>query len=160
MDSIKYGYFHSTTFINNTTPDRIRNLNSTTPTFDENSGRLLLNVTKQDELTFEQFDRYWLETHSKLVTDIPIAREKITLYEQLHLHSNPVPEFPHPTMKCQNRLESDGVVVAQSTSLEEIFDLIYINEEFRQVAGPDEDKFAKSISQSPMILPLNVVSLI
>ncbi|KAK1227898.1 hypothetical protein PQX77_009088 [Marasmius sp. AFHP31] len=160
MGSIKYGCFHSTTFINKTTPDRIRNFNSTAPNFDENSGRLLLNLFKRDDLTFEHFDRYWLETHSKVVIDIPIAREKITLYEQLHLHPDPAPELPHPTMKGQDRSEADGLVVLQSTSLEEIFDLIYFNEEFRQVSGPDEVKFTKSISQSPMILPLDVVSLI
>ncbi|KAL0069483.1 hypothetical protein AAF712_003518 [Marasmius tenuissimus] len=138
----------------------IKNLNSTAPTFDANSGRLLLNLFKRDDLTFEHFDRYWLETHSKVVTDIPIAREKITLYEQLHLHPGPAPELPHPTMKGQDRSEADGVVLLQSTSLEEIFDLIYLNEEFRQVSGPDEVKFIKNIVQSPMILPLNVVSLI
>ncbi|KAI0829731.1 hypothetical protein BC628DRAFT_1408560 [Trametes gibbosa] len=101
--------------------------------------RLVVLMAPKPGLSFEEFDRYWLDVHAKVFSSIAIAERNLLKYEQFHLD----PTY-HDVVAAQTLAKSQtrfrGIAVFEATSLDKIFE-IFQDEEYLRVVVPDEHKF-------------------
>lgn len=118
------------------------------PKFQEGRAQLIVQMTKKEGLSREDFEKYWLEEHSKILTGFEPAKEGLSKHEQLHVH---ILES-HPEVKPT---EWDGIALFEAESIEKIGSILS-SEEYRALAEPDQAKF---LDKKRGFLPVDVAVL-
>lgn len=60
------------------------------PSFRTDRVRLVVLMAPKPGLSFEEFDRYWLDVHAKVFSSIAIAKRNLLKYEQVSVSIFPV----------------------------------------------------------------------
>jgi len=115
--------------------------------------RVVSFVKKKDDLSQEEFHRYWLEEHSKVFSSIAIAKRNLLKYEQMHKD--------HHVCKALDSLgflppHWDGLALFEAESFEKFF-AIFEDEEYKKIVVPDELKFIDRPKCT--LLPLNLATI-
>ena len=71
LDTAKYIFAHTAPIVR------------TKPSSRGNGVRLIAHLVKRQDLTFEEFDRYWVEKHAHVVAGYPGFGDVFGLYEQV-----------------------------------------------------------------------------
>ncbi|KAI1454433.1 EthD domain-containing protein [Annulohypoxylon moriforme] len=103
-----------------------------------NSSRLVkitFFIRKKDNLSHEEFHRYWSEEHSKIFLSVPIIRRNIVKYSQFHADNS-----IDLTKFGVNTVGYDGGASMWANSLEDLL-AIFTDEEYLKIVVPDEEKF-------------------
>ncbi|KAI8994044.1 hypothetical protein BD414DRAFT_481225 [Trametes punicea] len=101
--------------------------------------RLAVLMAPKPGLSFEEFDRYWLDVHANVFSSIAIAKRNLLKYEQFHLDRNYDDIVVAQTL-AKSKSPFRGIAIFEATSLDKIFE-IFQDEEYLRVVVPDEDKF-------------------
>ncbi|KAI0364453.1 hypothetical protein BV20DRAFT_956197 [Pilatotrama ljubarskyi] len=101
--------------------------------------RLAVLMAPKPGLSFEEFDRYWLDVHAKVFSSIAIAKRNLLKYEQFHLDPKYEEVIAAQTL-AQSKSPFRGIAIFEATSLDKIFE-IFRDEEYLRVVVPDEHKF-------------------
>ncbi|KAL3682392.1 hypothetical protein R1sor_000414 [Riccia sorocarpa] len=103
--------------------------------------KLVVIIKRKKGMSFEEFDKYWKEVHSPLVCGLPIFKEKIVKYNQVHLDlqrqqksgvENGIPV-------CN---DYDGFCELYAKSYQDLMDF-FGSDIYKNIVGPDEAKFAE-----------------
>ena len=70
------------------------NVDSATPTLRQDRVRLAVLMAPKPGLSFEEFDRYWLDVHAKVFSSIAIAKRNLLKYEQVSDATGRCPSQP------------------------------------------------------------------
>ncbi|KAG6549698.1 hypothetical protein Mapa_008678 [Marchantia paleacea] len=98
--------------------------------------KLTLLVKRKEGISFEDFDNHWTNNHGPLLASIPIFKEKLIKYTQVHMsqkHMNIMNGLP--MMKGY-----DGIMEAYAEKMED-FEALFECEEYKSIIMPDEDLF-------------------
>ncbi|KAI0661438.1 hypothetical protein C8Q70DRAFT_911484 [Cubamyces menziesii] len=101
--------------------------------------RLAVLMAPKPGLSFEEFDRYWLDVHAEVFSSIAIAKRNLLKYEQFHLDSKYDDIIAAQTL-AKSKSPFRGIAIFEATSLDKIFE-IFRDEEYLRVVVPDEHKF-------------------
>ena len=135
---------------------------SVTPSLRTDRVRLAVLMAPKPGLSFEEFDRYWLDVHGNIFSSIAIAKRNLLKYEQVSPHSHRIvlsstlsiahhrveqfhldPKY-NDTIAASSLAKSQspfrGIAIFEATSLDKIFE-IFEDEEYLRVVVPDEHKF-------------------
>ncbi|KAF7797935.1 hypothetical protein EIP86_009142 [Pleurotus ostreatoroseus] len=112
-------------------------MSSETASIRKDRVRVVVLMHRKDDISFEDFDRYWLTQHAKIFTSIDIVKKNLLKYEQFHfnLAANQVLAslgIPQTT--------AAGIAVFEAECFEKIF-AIFQDSEYQRVVVPDEMKF-------------------
>ncbi|KAI0769380.1 hypothetical protein BD413DRAFT_604961 [Trametes elegans] len=110
-----------------------------TPSVRTDRVRLAVLMAPKPGLSFEEFDRYWLNVHANIFSSIAIAKKNLLKYEQFHL--DPAYESvieAQSLAKSKSRFR--GIAIFEATSLDKIFE-VFQDEEYLRVVVPDENNF-------------------
>ncbi|KAH7227137.1 uncharacterized protein BKA55DRAFT_626588 [Fusarium redolens] len=108
--------------------------------------RITFLLRKRDDITHEQFHKYWSEEHPKIWLSVPIVKEKLVKYSQFHVDEKvdlsatglpPVAPF-------------DGAATMWAKSLEDLH-AVFTDPEYNRIVVPDEEKFLKRAEAVPMV---------
>ncbi|KAI0674924.1 hypothetical protein C8Q78DRAFT_1066822 [Trametes maxima] len=113
--------------------------NSSPPTLRTDRVRLAVLMAPKPGLSFEEFDRYWLDVHANIFSSIAIAKRNLLKYEQFHLDPN-YDGIVAAQSLAQTKTSFRGIAIFEATSLDKIFE-IFQDEEYLSVVVPDERKF-------------------
>jgi uncharacterized protein (TIGR02118 family) len=93
--------------------------------------KLSFLVTRRPDLTRAEFEEYWTEKHTPLVTSLPETGTLIRRYVQLHLVDGPdgLPAAPY-----------DGVAEVWVDDMDAVLQL-FGSENFTTVVAEDENRF-------------------
>ncbi|EKM54102.1 uncharacterized protein PHACADRAFT_96414 [Phanerochaete carnosa HHB-10118-sp] len=108
-----------------------------TSTLRQDRVRAVALMYPKEGVSFEEFDKYWLEEHSKVFTSIAIVKKNLTKYEQFHfnptvnqaLQTQGSPALPHA-----------GMAIFEAESYEKLMK-VFKDSEYVRVVMPDEEKF-------------------
>ncbi|KAJ8085228.1 hypothetical protein PM082_004022 [Marasmius tenuissimus] len=146
LETAKYMFCHTAPIIN------------TKPSSKDGGVRLVANVIRKQGMTFEEFDRYWVEEHATVVADYPGVRDALGLYEQLHIVKDGVPpEIPQDKFVTKLTTEWDGVAFIDGESFEALAQILS-EESYFKVRSEDENKFVNM--QATPGMPMRVRVLI
>ncbi|KAF7373863.1 Dimeric alpha+beta barrel [Mycena sanguinolenta] len=111
--------------------------------------KLTIFIKKRDDISFEEFSKYWRETHGKLFVSCGLAAKYTIKYAQYHvLHD---PEVVGKLKKAGfQTLEYDGIGEFWFESLEKMEEL-FVDETTVKVMEPDELKFTRREEWKMMI---------
>ncbi|CDO76018.1 hypothetical protein BN946_scf184665.g10 [Trametes cinnabarina] len=109
------------------------------PTLRTDRVRLVVLMAPKPGLSFEEFDRYWLNVHAEVFSSIAIAKRNLLKYEQFHLDRNYEDLIAAQTL-AKSKSPFRGIAIFEATSLDKIFE-IWKDEEYLRVVVPDEHKF-------------------
>ncbi|KAL3682391.1 hypothetical protein R1sor_000413 [Riccia sorocarpa] len=103
--------------------------------------KMVILVKRKQGMSLEDFDKYWTEEHSSLVNGLPLFKEKIVKYNQVHLD---VPRMQQSGVEngipvCN---DYDGIVELYAKSYQDLMDF-FGSDVYKNVVGPDEAKFAE-----------------
>ncbi|KAK7051492.1 hypothetical protein VNI00_004466 [Paramarasmius palmivorus] len=115
--------------------------------------RLLIFVKRKDEMNFDDWSRYWLETHGPIFANTQAAKENIIRYEQLHVNQHAKQILQERGYKVP---DFDGVVMFEVESLENLNDLL-TSEEWSQKVMPDADKIFEQEGNSSAVYGLSTL---
>ncbi|KAF5687188.1 dimeric alpha+beta barrel [Fusarium denticulatum] len=108
--------------------------------------RITFLLRKRDDVTYEQFHKYWSEEHPKIWLSVPIVKQNLVKYSQFHADEKldllgtgmpPVAPF-------------DGAATMWAKSLEDLH-AIFSDPEYNRIVVPDEEKFLKRAEAVPII---------
>ncbi|CAH0058081.1 unnamed protein product [Clonostachys solani] len=100
--------------------------------------RITILVRKRDDLSYEEFHKYWSEKHPDIWLSVPIVQEKIVKYSQFHAN-----EAVRSAYGSAMPLASyDGAAEMWAASMEDLL-AVFTNEEYQRIVVPDEQKFLK-----------------
>ncbi|KAF9265812.1 hypothetical protein L218DRAFT_859725 [Marasmius fiardii PR-910] len=86
--------------------------------FIENRVRVLFFVQKKDDISFQEWSRYWSHEHAQIFIDLEITKKNILKYEQLHVNQEWKERLgQYPQVKVP---DFDGIVIMEGESLEKI----------------------------------------
>ncbi|KAI0326539.1 hypothetical protein GY45DRAFT_1258785 [Cubamyces sp. BRFM 1775] len=101
--------------------------------------RLAVLMAPKPGLSFEEFDRYWLDVHAEVFSSIAIVKRNLLKYEQFHLDPK-YDDIIAAQSLAKSKTPFRGIAIFEATSLDKIFD-IFQDEEYLRVVVPDEHKF-------------------
>ncbi|KAI0093342.1 hypothetical protein BDY19DRAFT_421693 [Irpex rosettiformis] len=104
---------------------------------DTSRARLMALMYPKEGVSFEQFDAYWSQEHSKLFTSLDIVKKNLTTYEQYHLHQ---PTIQILTAQGVTPVSFYGVAIFEAVSMEKVLE-VFTSDEYNTIVVPDEDKF-------------------
>ncbi|KAG8532948.1 uncharacterized protein KY384_002826 [Bacidia gigantensis] len=104
-----------------------------------NRALLLIFFYRKEGMSFEDFDAYWRDEHSKNALSIPIFKRNILRYEQIHV--NPQARSQYIT-DGKSVSDYDGIVVLEAESEEKIKEL-FEDPEYLARLVPDEERFTE-----------------
>lgn len=96
--------------------------------------KLIVFAKRKAGMSFEEFDRYWLENHAKVVQSVPEFMRHVRKYTQCHLAKGSGPAGPVAAA------EFDGVAELWFDSVEAA-DLAFKEPRYLEIVRPDELKF-------------------
>ncbi|TFK85354.1 hypothetical protein K466DRAFT_646909 [Polyporus arcularius HHB13444] len=109
------------------------------PSLRTDRARLVVLMAPKPGLSFEEFDRYWLDVHANIFSSIAIVKRNLLKYEQFHLdpkYEGVIAASPLAKSKTPFR----GIAIFEATSLDKIFE-VFQDEEYLRVVVPDEHNF-------------------
>ncbi|RVX67704.1 hypothetical protein B0A52_07827 [Exophiala mesophila] len=109
--------------------------------------KLVIAITKRDDISYEEFDRYWSEQHPKLFLKVPVYRDRLITYSQFHIDRSRKEEIKKLGLPVS---DFDGLVTMVVNSLEDLV-TIFNDEEYKQLVAPDESKFVKRSEAQVMV---------
>ncbi|KAI0633464.1 hypothetical protein C8Q77DRAFT_1073323 [Trametes polyzona] len=112
---------------------------TSTPSLRTDRVRLAVLMAPKPGLSFEEFDRYWLDVHANVFSSIAIAKRNLLKYEQFHLDRS------YDSVLATHRLAKTptqfrGIAIFEATSIDKILE-IFEDEEYLRVVVPDEQEF-------------------
>ncbi|KAH9895237.1 hypothetical protein C8Q73DRAFT_665487 [Cubamyces lactineus] len=113
--------------------------NTSKPALRTDRVRLVVLMAPKPGLSFEEFDRYWLDVHAEVFSSIAIVKRNLLKYEQFHLDPK-FDEIIAAQTLAKSKSPFRGIAIFEATSLNKIFD-IFQDEEYLRVVVPDELKF-------------------
>ncbi|KAK7451672.1 hypothetical protein VKT23_012349 [Stygiomarasmius scandens] len=116
--------------------------------------RTLGLITKKPSISQEEFERHWLEKHSKLVLSLDIVQKNLLKYEQLHVNEQTKSLLQSLGLTL---IDCDGIGILEAESYEKLFE-VFNDPEFKAVIGSDEERFLDR-SKTRMI-PLDFIAFI
>ncbi|KAG7100199.1 hypothetical protein E1B28_001974 [Marasmius oreades] len=99
--------------------------------------RVLVFIKKRPDITTEEFNRYWLDEHTRVSLKFAGTKETVLKYEQLHVNQE---EKARLKKIGEQVLDYDGVVMFDTDSFEK-FGALLNGEEYIKDVLPDEEKF-------------------
>ncbi|TDL15531.1 hypothetical protein BD410DRAFT_756379 [Rickenella mellea] len=99
--------------------------------------RVVALIKKKEGMTHEEFSDYWGKNHSKIFTSLKAVKQNLIKYNQFHVLPKLQDEFASLGMSLA---PYDGAAEFWCEKKEDIFAL-FSDEEYRQNAVPDEQKF-------------------
>ncbi|THU81876.1 hypothetical protein K435DRAFT_972186 [Dendrothele bispora CBS 962.96] len=115
------------------------------PTLRKDRVRILFLICKREDISYEDFQRYWLEHASVFISEA--VKSNLCKYEQQHVSQESKITFEKMGMKMA---QYDGIAVMEAESFESIIQVL-TDKDF--VARSDSDKFVnweKTVSVLPM----------
>ncbi|KAI0718984.1 hypothetical protein C8T65DRAFT_569796 [Cerioporus squamosus] len=112
---------------------------ATKPSLRTDRVRLVVLMAPKPGLSFEEFDRYWLDVHANVFSSIPIAKRNLLKYEQFHLD----PKYDGviaASSLAKSKSLFRGIAIFEATSLDKIFE-IFQDKDYLEKVVPDELKF-------------------
>ncbi|KAL0580556.1 hypothetical protein V5O48_001465 [Marasmius crinis-equi] len=100
--------------------------------------RMLLFVKKREDLSYEEFSRYWKEVHAPIFLGIDIVKKDVLLYEQLHVNQEVKKQLQAAGTQVP---KYDGVVVIEVESLEKVLEVNQNPEYVEKVFGDAKNLF-------------------
>uniref|UniRef100_A0A0W0FJ48 EthD domain-containing protein n=1 Tax=Moniliophthora roreri TaxID=221103 RepID=A0A0W0FJ48_MONRR len=100
--------------------------------------RTLIFLRKKSSISYEEFDQYWLQVHSKVFANYVEGKRGILKYEQMHIN-----------LAEKAKLKGLGLAVLEGYDGVALFDLnsfddssaLWSTDEYFSVVLPDEEKF-------------------
>lgn len=115
--------------------------------------RVLALLRKREDISQDEFHRYWIGVHLKVFTSIAVVKKDLTKYEQLHKNH----EFCEAVEKMGFSIPQwDGIALFEAESFEKIL-AIFDDEEYKRVVIPDELKFIDR--PNCMFFPVNFATI-
>ncbi|EGO19071.1 hypothetical protein SERLADRAFT_339737, partial [Serpula lacrymans var. lacrymans S7.9] len=99
--------------------------------------RIVALFKKKDGISKEDFDKFWLDDHSKLFNSLPVVKKNILKYEQAH--ANPVVSQAIGEAGL-NVSPWDAMAVFEAATFEALTE-VFTDEEYRRVVAAEELKF-------------------
>ncbi|KAF9257045.1 hypothetical protein L218DRAFT_157627 [Marasmius fiardii PR-910] len=115
--------------------------------------RIMVFFKKRPELSLEEFSRYWMDEHSKLVIKWMDGKEGMLKYEQLHVNQAEKARLKKMGVPI---LDYDGVALFDTDNYEN-FQALF-NEEYVRDILPDEEKFVHH--DGVVVIRANIASII
>ncbi|KEF52249.1 uncharacterized protein A1O9_11489 [Exophiala aquamarina CBS 119918] len=109
--------------------------------------KLVIAINKRDDISYEEFDRYWSEEHPKLFLKVPVYKDKLITYSQFHIDRSNKEELKKLGLPVASY---DGLVTMVVNSLENLVQ-IFNDDEYKRLVAPDESKFVKRSEAQVMI---------
>ncbi|KAK7051502.1 hypothetical protein VNI00_004476 [Paramarasmius palmivorus] len=148
QESNRYGYYAIATLHEKTKPKT-----PPAPRFAEGKAQFLVQMKRKEGLSQDEFENYWLEEHSKIITGFAPAKEGLTKYEQLHINREPIAGVDIEKL----RPEWDGVALFEAESVDNI-SAVLTSEGYRALADPAQAKFLDRMNSG--FLPVDVAVLL
>ncbi|THH15368.1 hypothetical protein EUX98_g9478 [Antrodiella citrinella] len=105
-------------------------------------GAVLLHP--KDGVSFEEFDKYWIEKHGDLFSSLPIVKKNLIKYEQFHFNADLNKELAKVGLY---KSPYYGIANFEAESDEKLLE-VFEDPEYKRLLLPDEDKFFdKSMSE-------------
>jgi len=103
----------------------------------KNRSRALVFLHPKEGVSFEDFDRYWLNPHGDLFKNLPYVKKNYVKYEQYHYNM----EVNHKLAEM-GLFKSPyyGVAVFEAETDEQILDILQ-DPDYQKIIQPDEAKF-------------------
>ncbi|KAL6721506.1 hypothetical protein ACLMJK_000610 [Lecanora helva] len=105
----------------------------------EDRVRVMMFFYRKKGMSFDDFDLYWRESHSKVACDLPIFRRNILKYEQIHVDTKFRESLRDGGMPVS---DYDGIVLLEAASVEKIKE-VFVDQEYLDKLKPDEEKFCE-----------------
>ncbi|KAI1387357.1 uncharacterized protein F4822DRAFT_280046 [Hypoxylon trugodes] len=99
--------------------------------------KLTFLIKKRDDISLEEFHRYWRENHRKLAVSTPIFREKVVRYTQYHSDGS----VDLKKIGIGNP-GYDGAAIVWARSLEDLIE-VFNHEDYLKYLATDEPNFLK-----------------
>ncbi|KAI8968612.1 hypothetical protein BD414DRAFT_504244 [Trametes punicea] len=87
-----------------------------------NRVRLAVLMAPKPGLSFEEFDRYWLDVHANVFSSIAVAKRNLLKYEQFHLDRN-YDDIVAAQTPAKSKSPFRGIAIFEATSLDKIFEI-------------------------------------
>ncbi|KAL2650048.1 hypothetical protein R1flu_018176 [Riccia fluitans] len=103
--------------------------------------KLVVMVKRKKGMSFEDFNRYWTEEHGPLACSLPIFREKVIKYNQVHLD---LPKLQQSGAEHGFPVydDFDGMVELYAESYQDLMEF-FGSDDYKNILEPDEEKFAQ-----------------
>ncbi|KAF9257046.1 hypothetical protein L218DRAFT_991200 [Marasmius fiardii PR-910] len=112
---------------------------TTTSPFLKNRVRLLMFTQKKDDISFQEYSRYWSHEHAQIFMDLEIVKKNILKYEQLHVNQEWKAKLrENPSV---NMPDFDGIVLFEAESPEKIQEVVQHPEFMDKVMGDAKKLF-------------------
>ncbi|KAK1236159.1 hypothetical protein PQX77_000601 [Marasmius sp. AFHP31] len=116
--------------------------------------RTVVFLKKREDVTIEEFSRYWLDRHSKVLLDFARGKAGIIKYEQLHVNQAEKGRLKKMGVPV---LDYDGAVLFDSESFDAM-NTAFSTDDYVQKVIPDELKFIDR--EKCVVLRLNIASIV
>ncbi|KAL8951900.1 MAG: hypothetical protein Q9222_002145 [Ikaeria aurantiellina] len=114
---------------------------------------LMILFHRKKGMSFDDFDKYWRETHAKVACELPIFQRNILKYEQIHVDRSSLQSWKDDGHQVT---DYDGIVVLEAESEEKIRE-VFQDKEYLEKLAPNEAEFSERMSFTMM--PANVVTV-
>ncbi|OAL54651.1 hypothetical protein IQ07DRAFT_596144 [Pyrenochaeta sp. DS3sAY3a] len=108
--------------------------------------RITFLLRKRDDITYEEFHKYWSETHPEIWLSVPIVKEKLVKYSQFHADE----KLDLSATGLPPTASFDGAATMWARSLEDIH-AIFTDPQYNAIVVSDEEKFIKRNDSVPII---------
>ncbi|KAL8826267.1 MAG: hypothetical protein Q9191_003906 [Dirinaria sp. TL-2023a] len=101
--------------------------------------RLMILFHRKKGMSFQDFDKYWRESHPKVCDSLPIFKKNILKYEQVHVDKESAQSWKDAGHAVT---DYDGIVVLEAASEDKIRE-VFQDPEYLEKLAPDEAKFSE-----------------
>ncbi|KAL0569240.1 hypothetical protein V5O48_012727 [Marasmius crinis-equi] len=108
------------------------------PTLRKDRAKLLFFLQKKEDLSYEEFSRYWIEDHAPIFLGLDIVKKNILFYEQLHVNQEVKKQMQSVGAPVA---DYDGVVVFEGESLQKLQEVVQHPEYVEKVVGDGKKLF-------------------
>ncbi|KIW15122.1 hypothetical protein PV08_07909 [Exophiala spinifera] len=108
---------------------------------------LRILVSKRDEITEDEFHRYWSEEHPRVWLNIEIVKRKVVTYSQFHVDKKSTAVLTDFGVQVGSW---DGLVTIAAETFQDLLS-VFGDEEYLRVVVPDEEKFLKRSTAIMMV---------
>ncbi|KAL8709917.1 MAG: hypothetical protein Q9220_005367 [cf. Caloplaca sp. 1 TL-2023] len=114
---------------------------------------LMILFHRKNGMSFDDFDKYWRETHAKVACELHIFQKNILKYEQVHVDRTSLQSWKDDGHQVT---DYDGIVVLEAESEEKIRE-VFQDQEYLDKLALNEAEFSERMSFTMM--PANVVTI-
>ncbi|BBM97788.1 hypothetical protein MPTK1_1g08330 [Marchantia polymorpha subsp. ruderalis] len=95
-------------------------------------------VKRKEGMSFEEFDHHWTNNHGPLLASLPIFKEKLIKYSQIHVRQTDMNSSLSKGLPMM--MGYDGIMEAYAEKMED-FVALFESEEYKSLVIPDEERF-------------------